>query len=60
VAYAPDSATGGGEDGTVRIWDTRTGQQQLTGHTGRHRRGDREPGNGGRKRRLRAASAVCC
>ncbi len=37
VAYAPDGAalaTGGG-DGTVRIWDTRTGQQQhqLTGHT---------------------------
>ena len=29
LAYAPDSATaatGGGEDGTVRIWDTRTGQ----------------------------------
>ena len=38
VAYAPDGATlaTGGDDGTVRIWDTRTGQQQqqLTGHTG--------------------------
>ena len=38
VAYAPDGATlaTGGVDGTVRIWDTRTGQQQhqLTGHTG--------------------------
>ena len=37
VAYAPDGATlaTGGEDGTVRIWDARTGQQQqeLTGHT---------------------------
>ena len=38
VAYAPDGATlaTGGDDGTVRIWDARTGQQQhqLTGHTG--------------------------
>ena len=38
MAYAPDGATfaSGGEDGTVRIWDTRTGQQQqqLTGHIG--------------------------
>ena len=38
VAYAPDGATlaSGGDDGTVRIWDARTGQQQyeLTGHTG--------------------------
>ena len=37
VAYAPDGATlaSGGEDGAVRIWDTRTGQQhELTGHTG--------------------------
>ncbi len=38
VAYAPDRATlaTGGSDGTVRIWDARTGQQQhqLTGHTG--------------------------
>ena len=38
VAYAPDGATlaTGGGDGTVRIWDARTGQQQhqLTGHTG--------------------------
>ena len=41
VAYAPDGATlaTGGDDGTVRIWDARTGQQQhqLTGHTGRVR-----------------------
>ena len=39
VAYAPDGATlaTAGGDGTVRIWDARTGQQQqqLTGHTGR-------------------------
>jgi tetratricopeptide (TPR) repeat protein len=38
VAYAPDGATlaGGGADGTVRIWDARTGQQlqQLTGPAG--------------------------
>jgi hypothetical protein len=38
VAYAPDGATlaTGGDDGAVRIWDARTGQQQhqLTGHTG--------------------------
>jgi eukaryotic-like serine/threonine-protein kinase len=38
MAYAPDglSLASGGDDGTVRIWDTRTGQQQhqLTGHTG--------------------------
>ena len=39
VAYALDGATlatVGGDDNTVRIWDTRTGQQQhqLTGHTG--------------------------
>ena len=38
VAYAPDGATlaTGGDDGTVRIWDARTGdqQRQLAGHTG--------------------------
>src|SRR5215469_10417407 len=38
VAYAPDGTTlaSGGVDGTVRIWDARTGQLQrvLTGHTG--------------------------
>ena len=38
MAYAPDGATlaSSGCDGTVRIWDVRTGQQlqQLTGHTG--------------------------
>ena len=38
VAYAPDGATlaSGGRDGSVRIWDASTGQQQheLTGHTG--------------------------
>jgi WD40 repeat protein len=30
VAYAPDGATlaTAGDDGTVRIWDARTGQQQ--------------------------------
>jgi WD40 repeat protein len=39
VAYAPAGATlaTGGDDGMVRIWDARTGQQQqhqLTGHNG--------------------------
>ena len=38
VAYAPDGATlaSGGGDGSVRIWDARTGEQlhQLTGHAG--------------------------
>jgi Flp pilus assembly protein TadB len=38
VAYSPDGTTlaSGGDDRTIRTWDTHTGQQQhqLTGHTG--------------------------